>query len=345
MSLTAFAFSAPPHVTLFGVNLPTPTQAVFDITTTWRVFSRFATVVMLGLVILAALGIDALVRRRAAVVQFAMLGLLLALIGADLWARPAQGVNRFTVPEAYHRLAALPNGIAAEYPLLPADRSQYGDTFWQSWYDKPVLNGYLEGSPEEGRAMRLSQLSDPATAKGLKALGVRYVLLRGDIVAAGIADAGRPGRWFRPLYRNPQVSLYEVTQPGPQVLVAPMEGFSAAEIDPNGLVQWMVEDKGTVELRGQCDNCTGEVRMNVGTFDKPRRFTVTGPGPRTLARVYVAKPRDLRFRVHFNRKLVLHVQSDPGPQSISATNGDPDPRSVGISIGRTSFTFSKARGR
>jgi hypothetical protein len=175
MAAAAFAFSAPPHVTLFGFDVPTPTQLVFDITTTWRVFSRFAMVVMLGVVILAALGIDAIVRRRGPVMRAAMLAALLAVIGADLWARPVHGVNQFTVPAAYHKLAALPNGIAAEYPLLPAPQSQFGDVFWQSWYDKPIVNGYLEGSPEEGRALRLGQLADPATPRGLKALGVRYV--------------------------------------------------------------------------------------------------------------------------------------------------------------------------
>jgi hypothetical protein len=341
MSVAAFAFSAPPHVTLLGLDFPTPTQLVFDVTTTWRVFSRFATVVMLGLVILAALGIDAIVKRRTAVVQFAMLGLFLALVGTDLWARPAQGVNRFTVPEAYHRLAALPKGIAAEYPLLPAAQSQFGDTFWQSWYDKPVVNGYLEGSPEEGRALRLGRLSDPATSRGLKALGVRYIILRNDLVRAGFTTPGRPGRFFRPIFRDPQVSLYELMQPGPQVLVSPMDGFSPTEAGPHGPLQWMVEPQGTIELRGQCNHCTGEVRLSVSTFDKPRQVAVLGPGGQALAQARVTKAKELRFPVRFNRKLDLHIKSDPGPQSIADTIGGADPRSVDISVGRTSFTFAR----
>ncbi len=345
MAAAAFAFSAPPHVKLFGVDVPTPTQLIFDITTTWRVFSRFAMVVMLGLVILAALGIQAIVRRRALVVQGAMLVLLLGAIGADLWARPAQGVNRFTVPAAYHRLAGLPNGIAAEYPLLPAPQSQYGDTFWQSWYDKPIVNGYLEGSPEEGRALRLAKLSDPATPRGLKALGVRYVLLRRDLVAAGLADPGQPGRVLRPVFRDSQVSLYELVQPGEQVLVSPMKGFSPTESGPDGPFQWMVERGGTIEIQGSCNSCAGKVSVSVGTFDRPRRVEIDGPGGRPLARVYVTKTREITFPVHFNRKLVLRVRSDPGPQSITETTGQPDPRSIGISVGRTSFTFARGGRR
>jgi hypothetical protein len=272
--------------------------------------------------------------------QGAMLVLLLAVIGADLWARPAQGVNRFSVPQAYHRLAGLPNGIAAEYPLLPAAQSQYGDTFWQSWYDKPIVNGYLEGSPEEGRALRLSQLSDPATARGLKALGVRYMLLRRDLVAAGLANPGRPGRWFRPIFRDPQVSLYELRQPGPQVLVSPMEGFSPTENGADGLFQWMTDRDGTIELRGSCSRCVGKVSVRVGTFARPRHVAIIAPGGKTLARATVTKSKELRFPLGFRRKIVLHVQSEPGPQSITATTGLPDPRSVGISIGRTTFTFA-----
>jgi hypothetical protein len=345
MAAAAFAFSAPPHVKLLGVDLPTPTQLVFDITTTWRVFSRFAMVVMLGVVILAALGVDAITRRRAAVVQGALLVLILAAIGADLWARPAQGVNEFTVPEAYHRLAGLPEGIAAEYPLLPAAQSQFGDTFWQSWYDKPVVNGYLEGSPEEGRALRLGRLSDPATARGLKALGVRYILLRHDLVAAGLSDPGRPGGQFRALYRDPQVSLYELKQPGQAVLVSPMEGFSPTESGAGGLFQWMVKSRGTIELRGTCTHCAGEVRVDVGTFVRPRRVAITGPAGQTLARAFVPKTKELRFPVRFDRTLELTVSSAPGPQSITDTTGQPDPRSIGISVGRTSFTFARGGGR
>ena len=341
MAVAGFAFSAPPQVTILGVELSTPTHYLSDITTTWRVFSRFAMVVMLGVVMLAALGIHALARNRPPAVQLAVAALALAVIATDLWARPAQGVNQFEIAPAYKRLAALPPGIAAEYPLLPAAQSQFGDTFFQAWYDKPIVNGYLETSPEESRALRLSRLEDPDTPKGLKVLGVRYVLLRRDIVAAGLGDPGRPARTLKPLFRDDRITLYELDQPGRHVLVSPKDGFSITELGTAGLFQWMDEPEGTVELRGNCDPCTGVVRMTVGTFYRPRTVRISGPDGRPLAHARVRKSAELEFPVRFRRRLELRIESDPGPQSISETTGSQDPRSAGLSIGDASFTFDR----
>jgi hypothetical protein len=123
-----------------------------------------------------------------------------------------------------------------------------------------------------------------------------------------------------------------------------MKGFSPTENGADGLFQWMVKREGTIELQGSCSRCAGEVRVNVGTFARPRRVSILGAGGQTLARAFVTKSTELHFPVRFSRRLVLRVQSDPGPQSITATTGQPDPRSIGISVGRTSFTFAH-RGR
>jgi hypothetical protein len=103
----------------------------------------------------------------------------------------------------------------------------------------------------------------------------------------------------------------------------------------------MVERKGTIELRGSCDRCAGVVRVSIGTFVRPRRVQILGPGGRVLAHANVTKSKELTFPVRFQRTLGLRIQSDPGPQSVSQATGLPDPRSVGISVGRTSFTFDR----
>jgi hypothetical protein len=338
VSVVGFAFSAPPRVDLLGGNLPTPTQFVFELTTTWRAFSRLVEVVMLGLVLLAAMAMASIVRRRAVVIQGVLLAIMFVAIAGDLWtARPAQGTNKIGVPLTYQRLAQLPKGIAVEYPLLPADQSQYGDVFYQGWHNKPIVNGYYEGSPEESRDLALSDLSKPPTARGLQALGVRYVLVRQDLKAARLPDPGRPGRGFRFVTKDPYIALYELTLPGPQVLVTPMEGFAPPEQGPRGPFQWLIEPEGTVELRGSCSACNGFVRMTVGSFAQQREVTVRAPDGKLLARVRVSESRELRFPVHFNRKLALRIEAAPGPQSIAKTIGSADPRSVSISVQNVSF--------
>jgi hypothetical protein len=342
--IAGFALSAPPRVDLLGVNFPTATQFLFDLTSTWRAFSRFVVVVMLGLVLLAAMGMFTMVRRRRVLLQGVLLSLLLVITAGDLWAaRPAHGTNKIVVPPTYLRLKDLPQGMAVEYPLVPAEQSNYGDLFYQGWYDKPLLNGYIAGSPQENRALGLRDLSDPTTARGLKALGVRYVLVRQDWKVSRLPNPGRPGPQFRLITKDPYIALYELRVPGDQVLVTPMDGFAPTEGVGSREFQWLLEREGTIELRGSCSPCIGTVRMKFGSFSRPRDVTVRAPNGAVLARAR-GTSRTLRFPVTFARRLVLRVSATPGPQSIAATTGSADQRSVSIAVTRESFELRRSGG-
>jgi hypothetical protein len=332
-------------VDLLGMTFPTTTKLLFEITSTWRVFSRLVVVVMLGLVLLASMGVLWLVRGRARLPQAAIVALVLAVVVADLWARPPDGgTNRIVVPPTYERLAALPDGIAAEYPLLPAESSSYGDVFYQGWHDKPILNGYRVG-PDENRALRLTELDDPATARGLEALGVRYVLLRRDLEAAGLPDPGRPGREYRFVTEDDYIALYELRQPGPQVLATPADGFGPPEVGPRQRSHWLVEPEGTIALRGTCAPCEGTVRLRIGSFERPRIVAISGPDGRPLARVRapVNATRAVAVHVRFDRKAELRIETSPGPEPISRATGSADPRSVSIHVGAFTWQFEQGR--
>jgi len=295
--------------------------------------------------VLAAIGIAQVLRRRPLLVQAVLIPIVLVVVAADLWtARPAHGTNKIVVPSPYQRLAKLPKGIAVEYPLLPAEQSQYGDVFYQGWHDKPILNGYYPGSAEENRALQLTNLAVPATARGLDALGVRYVLVRRDLKAAHLPDPGRPGRAFRLITEDPYIALYELRLPHPEVLVSPMDGFAAAEGKRPKTFQWLLKSEGTIELRGTCSPCTGTVTMVLTSLAQPRQVTIRDPDGRTLASVRVVRSKKVRFPVRFDRKLVLRLTTGPGPQSIARTVGGTDPRSVSVSVARQTFTFGR-RGR
>jgi hypothetical protein len=95
-------------------------------------------------------------------------------------------------------------------------------------------------------------------------------------------------------------------------------------------------------VRASCSRCVGTVQLYVGSFDQPRDVTITGPGGRVLARARVSDPRRLRFPVNFDRKLTLGIRSTPGPQSIHATNGSADPRSISLSVERERFEPERA---
>jgi hypothetical protein len=346
IAVFGFAFSAPPRVDLLGANLPTPTDFIFNLTTTWRVFSRLVVVVMLGLVLLAALGMCWIVRRRAPALQYVILAVVLIGTAADLrTARAGEGTNKIGVPPSYEALARMPDGIAVEYPLVPAEQSGYGDVFYQGWYDKPILNGYRAETPEENRAVRLHDLSDPRTTRGLGALGVRYLLLRRDLKEAGLRDPGRPGARFERIAEDPYIALYELRPSRRDTLVTPMEGFAPVEEGPEGRFQWLREPEGSIELRGSCKSCAGIVTMTVRNFSRTRNVTVRSPDGTVLARTRVATTKRLRFPVRFSRKLLLTITAAPGPQSIAETVGSPDTRSVSVSVSNESLRLDRGRAR
>jgi hypothetical protein len=342
MVIVGFAFSAPPRVELLGINFPTLTEALFHFTSTWRVFSRFVVVVMLGLVLLAAIGMTSIVRRRALLLQGVILAVILVAVMGDLRAaRPGSGTNKIVVPATYERLAKLPKGIAVEYPLLPAEQSPYGDVFYQGWHDKPIVNGYFPGTPAENRALRLGDLSDPATARGLEALGVRYVLIRQDLKAANLPNPGRPGRDYRFITKDPYIALYELDRKRPGTLVLPWDGFAPTEEVAGGRFQWLTQDQGTIEVRGSCTVCAGVVRLTLRSFAQPRDVTISTSDGKVLVDARHVNARRLSIPVRFNRKLVLRIEARPGPQRISAI----DPRSVSVSIAEASLRLRGAHSR
>jgi hypothetical protein len=337
IAVAAFAFSAPPKVNLLGVTLPTPSGGLWELTSTWRVFSRLVVVVELGLVVLAGLAVAMLLGRMRPALAVAVTGALLALVATDLRTAPPDGTHLIVPPPVYAKLAKAPPGIAVEYPLVPAAQSRYGDIFYQGWHDKPVLNGYPEGSPEERRAIGLADLRDPATARGLAALGVRWVMVRQDLEAAGLPDPGRPRGDYRFVANDGYLTLYELRTSGRPVLVSPWTGFYPSDPGPNGPIAWLRDPSGRLEVHGErCDPCAGTVRLHLQSMGgEPRTVTISAGG-RVLARRRIVEG-GVAVPVRFRRSTTLTITATPGPRKISEVLGTADARQVSVAVTRPRF--------
>ena len=96
------------------VRVPTPAWFIGHVTTFWRVYARFGVLVGLALVLLAALALDLLVRRRGAWIGV----LALALLAVELVPGLPVATWRANDPPAADRwLGRHPGGIVANYPL------------------------------------------------------------------------------------------------------------------------------------------------------------------------------------------------------------------------------------
>lgn len=339
VALTAFITSGPPHGMVLGVNVPFPSDLIMKITTTWRVYSRFVVLVMLAVTALAGIGMHVLCRGRG---RFACLGAMIAatvLIPLDLWER-GPGTNTVTVPAVYTALAHEPHGLTAEYPLVPSVDSLYTDIFYQNVHGNRMINGYGSDTPAEKRALSLAKLSDPSTAPRLASLGVRYVLLEPQQPLYGLPSPGVPGAGFARIYHGPSGSVYRVTArpAGPAVATA-ANGFGTTETQPDGSAfNWLEQPSGSIELAGTCHDCRGILGVTVSSFARPRTVVIS-LNRRVLVRRVVTAPVRLEVPVTYTGIESLKISASPGPQSIAATVGGPDTRSVSINVSAFSYTW------
>jgi hypothetical protein len=337
--VAAFFTSAPPEGRLLGILIPFPSHFISQITSTWRVYARFVIIVMLGLSVLAGIGLYVLIRGRAWWLQAAILLCASIAVPLDLWGRLAGRTNTISVPAVYRTLARQPKGLVAEYPLTPVGNNNYGELFFQNVYEMPIINGYLEATAEERRALSLANLSDPRTGPGLAALGVRYVIVDSVPPGYGLPSPGKPGPGFRLLFEEPYANLYLVTaKPSGPALAADNEGFGVNEATPLGNLSWLEQLHGTIEVAGDCTHCSGVLTMTLISFARPRTVVVSSAGGHVLARRLVAGPTRVSVPLEFSRHTSVGLTATPGPQSIAKTNGSADPRSVSVQVGDLEFT-------
>ncbi len=183
-----------------------------------RAASRFGVLAIMGVALLAALGLRALSERFPT--RARMLAVLaIALVTIETFRGPVPYVEARPISPVYDTLARLPRGPVAEMPFwwAPLDiprNAQYMLASTVHW--QPLLNGYSGFSPGSYRR-RADTLwyfpFRPAAFDELQRVGVRYVVLhleefgsQKDETLALIAASGR----LRLIERVGETLLYEV---------------------------------------------------------------------------------------------------------------------------------------
>lgn len=332
--IIAGLFSAPPQFQAFGVSIPMPSKFTSAISPTWRVYARFALVVQVALVLLAAIGVATLLRGRRPAIRAGLVGLIAVLVVVDLSPRQL-GTNPITAPTIYEALKGKPRGILVEYPLVPAEQGAYDELLAQDFHDMPILNGYSSGSPEEARALAFADPSNPSTASGLAAIGVKYAVIRS---IPGNANLPQPSSGFRLLEQDASGRLYAVDPKvtGPASSVVLQDGFDPPEQDPQGSYQWLTTPVGTMQVLAECGRCRGTVELTMDTFGPPRKVTITGAGRPIQATVGTRTL--VRVPLRFSRSITLKITGDPGPIPVrQVIPGSTDPRSLVVNVRSARF--------
>ena len=315
--------AAPSPLSVFGHEVWAPSRFLWEVTPAFRVPTRWIPVVMSALVPLAALGLQAVVR-RVAVWRPGALVPALVVVGAmcvsflELSVDATDSLLRTDVPAEYEVLKGTPDGIAAEYPLVQdVDR-----LFWQRDHERPLLNSEAIGTTAFDAARMLVDPRAPGTPEALSFLGVTAIVTHADALDfAGDAE-DVPGAEWGPGYelvaRTPDgSSVWRVVAPAAPALVLLEGGFSGPVLlDDGGIGYPLVSPAGvgTMEIIAKAPSVAmisfvatppgGQERvLRVADTTTERSFVLDGP---TAISVRVDVPRGRSY---------LIVKTDPAATS------------------------------
>jgi len=360
--------SLPAVFALFGsrITLPNAAYLIGSHISWWRIYARFGILVLLGLAILAAFGIDGLVRERTRWRTVLVAGVL-AVTAVELVPGYPIRVYRVARETAASRwLAAHPGGIVAVYPMTdsrlltpPETLRQWNRYNWTALYTQ-VLHGHaLYSTPtvpignSRGDKLRRasSDLRRPLTARMLRASSVRYVLvdfnayrLLGEKPPDGLkqltalADFGNARIYS---LTGPKLSRASFFRPFLTPAVKLAGGFAASELYAGDPARWMIQD-GEILINNPNSNNPNsnnppiEYELTLRGFSNgvPRTVALVAESGRVLGKVVVGTSDadvDMPVRLpsgssHFR----LHVTPKP------ARLGRNDPRVTSIFVRRIS---------
>jgi hypothetical protein len=322
-AVVALVFSAPPHVDVAGVQVPTPIDVVSHFTTAFRTTSRFALIVMLGLCVLMGFALSELLPRirknRTRLLVAAAIGVV---VTCDLWARPPYKIRHVRPPSVFRVLAHQSPGIYAEYPLM--DGYQFGGDSTPAFYQgyagaHDLFTGFFPGTASEQRKLDLSLLLAKSTVPRLAELGVRYLIVdRKYPRPPQYPASGEEIPGARLIATDPYGSLYRITAAPPIVSSFALSGFAPPINLPPSDWHWMTAQTARLEiLRNGSVPRLFQVTFAAGSFRQPRHLRVTDRDSGRLLYSGVIPPTSTQvsFNLTIGRRVVLNLSISPKPVS------------------------------
>ena len=334
-------------------HVPSLGLAMFKIAPEFRFFSRAFVLVSLCLAALAAIGFARLERRLGGTrARIGLAALVVALVGLEYTNAPPHVWAAEGNPAWVSAVRALPPGTSiVDYPIaaLNTTRSQYY-MFWERKHRHPTFNPN-ESAQSLQLAGEIASPDDPAAGRALHEAGIDYAVVHTHLPPQTTPpyqpalpddsmppDAGALNPWFDAVRRMSDAVIYRVRSAPARVAgtaVAPESGFGGLEHEGPGEARWLESTRGVLALYVTGAPRPVSVTLTLSSFARPRRVRIELNG-RRLVTFLVPDGSYTTRRIRLGRLHAgtyrLAFRTSPGPQSISATLGVPDTRSVSIRL-------------
>ena len=261
LGVAAFAWSLPPQLHVAGREVPGPSALLYGLLPMFRAFARFAVVVQLAAVLLAALGALHLSRIRAPAATAAV-WVLAALVAFEY--APVPWRWRDVLPTSGHRWLAREMRHARVFdcaPLTAAERH----TAW------------LADLRLQHRGGSLDDCADPDVATRLRLAGFTHVIARqGDGALRWLLERGRPG--IAPVYRAEDAAVFELRGRAADLYVGALRGLYDREFAPDRTWRWSGGETTLDVVNLGSRPREARLRIQLRAAGHPRRLAVSLDG-------------------------------------------------------------------
>ncbi|MHB8895195.1 MAG: hypothetical protein ACYC99_08500 [Candidatus Geothermincolia bacterium] len=314
----AFVFSLKPYVMIGSVKIPLPSK-LLSIAAPWlRWYSRFAVVVSICLIVIACFGLQrllALIKGRS--VRGFVVGIALALLTAEMiLVPPAQNFSFAKIPPVFTAIKKLPKGATfAFYPMKesgPFITSRL--MFYQTDFQKPMINGGLANSDAEAMRRTLYNPYDPATPGILRRLGINHMVFFMGMIEGTDAQVQDPKLLPPGLSEIMRFNgkgtfeygrMYKVTAPPADIVPLYLGEISVPYIGLGGEATRLVDHYGIIKL------------LNYTKRDKKINFQLPVANPFTRREVVIERT---------NGEVLWRAVLDEGQAEVAQINGLVVPR-------------------
>lgn len=340
MALVGVVMASPARVDFPLVGLvQMPVAYASDVLSFISTPARFFAFGLTGVVVLAALGLQAVTERVGGARALAVVAAACVLSAVELpFHRDAFVFDTRPTPVVRAIERVVPEGEpVAQYPAienfyLPAARQ----LFYQVQHRHPLLTGAPATSLEDAVRLAVENPSDRSTPSLLALLGYRWAAYdveqaaeKAQLIGTPVADAFayEPPKGFEVVARPPEGGLVmRVTAEPAPTLVTIGTGFTRAG-------RWVTKDRAAILA---CATAAGEhtLRFGASAFAVERRFTIGDSAVMVLAAGEGEKR--LRARVHLRAGWQILIVDLHGSHPIRPSDvipGEADERPLAVSIG------------